>query len=302
MRRYFAMQPTSTAASAATIFSSAFLSGLAGKHGQVPVGKAAVLRSYAELMPGGTLGDACNAAYEDLRLNYRNEYFFKNTIISKILLGRHSVRTASALLEVPTGNSIADVVVLNGTSTVYEIKTDLDSFTRLPSQLEDYRTTFEHTNVVVSDTRAAAAEAVVPRGVGILAIRKRGTLAVIRPSESSMHKLRQERMFQVLRRNEALSALQRAIGYEIDVPPGDLWGRCRELFVNLPLEVAHQHFLCELRARGMKAAPLMADRDFPLSLRALAYATALTRVGQTRLVDRLSCSADQILDLTNTTH
>jgi hypothetical protein len=289
------MQQTTTAATTAPLFSSAFLTSLAGKHSALPSQRIQTLRSYAADRPGGSLGDACDAAYEDLCKNYRNEYVFKNTIVSKLVMGRHSTRTASALLEVPTGASIADVLVLNGTTTVYEVKTDLDTFNRLLGQIEDYRATFDHVNVVVSDARAVAAERVVPAGVGIIAVRKRGALSVVRPSVSSIDRMLPSRVFQVLRRQEVLSILKRTIGYDVDVPTGDIWTRTRELFSQLPLLVAHEEALNELKKRGMQAAPLVSSAGFPVSLRALAYGTDLSLAGQRRLADRLLCSADEFL-------
>ena len=38
-------------------------------------------------------------AYEQLSKDYRNEYFYKNTLLNKILLGRHSMKTSAALRE-----------------------------------------------------------------------------------------------------------------------------------------------------------------------------------------------------------
>ncbi len=53
---------------------------------------------------------------------YRNEYFYKNTILNKLLLGRHSINTTTALSEMPIGKSIADFILLNGKGVVDEIK------------------------------------------------------------------------------------------------------------------------------------------------------------------------------------
>lgn len=49
----------------------------------------------------------------------------------------------------PISNSKADFVMINGKGVVYEIKTDLDNFQRLQSQINDYYKVFSYVNVVV---------------------------------------------------------------------------------------------------------------------------------------------------------
>ena len=64
--------------------------------------------------------------YDLLVKRYRSEYIYKNAIANKILLGKHSLNTSHMLTEFRAANCKADVVVLNGTSTVYEIKSEYD--------------------------------------------------------------------------------------------------------------------------------------------------------------------------------
>ena len=121
----------------AAAFSPAVLKGLASADARAVAPRLAPVAAMAP-NPEATLGEAFDAALKSLVAGHRSEYVFKNQIISKVVFGRHSPRTASALLELPMGQSVADVVVLNGTSTTYEVKTDLDQFTRLSTQLDDY--------------------------------------------------------------------------------------------------------------------------------------------------------------------
>lgn len=72
--------------------------------------------------------------YSKLNSQYRNEYFYKNTLLNKLLLGIHSPRTTTALTEIPVAKSIADFILINGKAVVYEIKTELDNFDRLEGQ------------------------------------------------------------------------------------------------------------------------------------------------------------------------
>lgn len=61
--------------------------------------------------------------YCKLEDNYRNEYFYKNTLLNKLLLGVHSVNTTTALTEVTIAKSKADFVLINGKAVAYGLKT-----------------------------------------------------------------------------------------------------------------------------------------------------------------------------------
>ena len=76
--------------------------------------------------------------YKYMSENYRNEYFYQNTLFNKLLLGRHSLNTTTALTQIPIGSAKADFIMINGKAIIYEIKTELDSFERLENQIKNY--------------------------------------------------------------------------------------------------------------------------------------------------------------------
>jgi hypothetical protein len=61
----------------------------------------------------------------------------------------------------------ADIVLANGKLSAFEIKSDLDSLSRLPGQLETYRNFFERVVVVITPRFLKRVEEIVPDGVGI---------------------------------------------------------------------------------------------------------------------------------------
>ena len=75
--------------------------------------------------------DIISEIYQYVASNYRNEYFYKNTLLNKLLINAHRLRTTVALTEVPVAKSKADFIMINGKAVVYEIKTALDTFDRL---------------------------------------------------------------------------------------------------------------------------------------------------------------------------
>jgi hypothetical protein len=72
--------------------------------------------------------------YRLLFEKYRCEYVYKNAIATKVFLSRHSLHTSFMTDEIRSAKSRGDVAILNGTSTVYEIKSHYDSFERLDTQ------------------------------------------------------------------------------------------------------------------------------------------------------------------------
>ena len=81
----------------------------------------------------------------------RDEYVYRAALTHNILLGRHSLNTASLLTEFRAGSCKADLAILNGTATVYEVKSERDSLTRLENQLLNYRKVFAKVYVIVAE-------------------------------------------------------------------------------------------------------------------------------------------------------
>lgn len=69
----------------------------------------------------------------------------------KYYLIKESVRRSKevTIFEMKVGNSRLDIGRINGSSHVYEIKTELDSLNKLEKQLNDYSKVFEYINIVV---------------------------------------------------------------------------------------------------------------------------------------------------------
>lgn len=248
-----------------------------------------VVRSLLSVFPQAgsmSLGEVFDEALRVMAKQYRNEYVFKNALVSRIVFGRHNTRTASALLELRAGPSIADVAIFNGTSTAYEIKTDLDSLTRLDAQIRDYSRHFARVHVVTTERMASRVAHAVPDHVGVLVLTGRGCLSEVRGATEDVDRLSTVALFGLLRRGEVLRILDRTRGYEIDVPPARLWHRTRELFEDLPVDLAHREMVDELRSRGMSGAATAAIA--PRSLRALAYEVPLSGSATGRIHGRLS--------------
>ena len=109
-----------------------------------------VVKRYIDDPESKSHGQLISEIYAHLNKQQRNEYFYMNTLLNKLLCGIHNVNTTSAFSQVRIGHSIADFVMINGEGRVYEIKSDLDNFDRLYDQLRDYFCAFSKVSVLAS--------------------------------------------------------------------------------------------------------------------------------------------------------
>ncbi len=197
-----------------------------------------------------TLGNFLNNIFRFLLNNYRNEYVYKNIIANKILLGRHSIKTSQMLTEFRVGKNKADVVILNGTSTIYEIKSEYDSFKRLDDQINSYIKAFEYVNLVTSPSQVDIAKKHLPKEVGILALTKEDTISIIRKPESNLSNLNLDFLFGSLRKGEYLSIINKFYGCIPDVPNTKIYEVSKKLYCDIPLFNAYKLTIDVLKKRN----------------------------------------------------
>jgi hypothetical protein len=246
---------------------------------------------------GATLGDTFEALYEVLKREYRCEYLFKNAIASKLLLGRHSLSTATLVTEWRVAECKADIAIINGTSTVYEIKTSLDNLDRLESQLAAYRQVFDRIYVVTEEALSAKVASEVAADVGIMALTPRYTLREMRPSQSNLHRVKPGVIFDSLRVAEYSEILQTELGFVPEVPNGRRYHECKRLFEQLAPEVAHAGMVRVLRGRTARRGFAPFVERLPPSLKAAGMGGYLPANLQARLCALLDATYEPATSL-----
>jgi hypothetical protein len=199
---------------------------------------------------GVSLGGFFDWTYNFLFKNYRNEYIYKNVIANKLLLNRHSLSTTKMLTEFRVGSSKADVVLLNGASTVYEIKSQYDSFARLKKQIGSYIKVFDYINVITSSPQSNKLEDILPEKIGILVLTDRHTISTIRKAKSNKDNIIPEVLFNSLRKNEYLNVIKEYYGKIPNVPNTYIYRECKKLFCKIPPICAHDLAVTALKNRN----------------------------------------------------
>lgn len=98
---------------------------------------------------GSTYLKVLKDAYKILQKSYQNEYIIKNEFLNQSLIRQIGDRQSVIFNEMRLGDATADLVIFNGVSRVFEIKTILDKEYRLSKQLEVYKEIFNEVYVIV---------------------------------------------------------------------------------------------------------------------------------------------------------
>lgn len=189
--------------------------------------------------------------YKFMLKYYRNEYIYKNTLLNKLLLGRHSLNTTTALTEVPVEKSKADFILINGSAIVYEIKTELDTLDRLKGQLGNYYKAFKKVCVITSDSNFERVNLILENtNVGICTLTKRNTISTKKEPISDISKLNSNSMFKILRKKEYERIIKLHYGKLPEVKQVEYYKECLRLFNNIGVESAYKYMLAELKKRN----------------------------------------------------
>ena len=239
-------------------------------------------------MAAGTVGSSFDIAFATLRRSgVRDEYVYKSALTHNILLGRHSLKTACLLTEFRAGTSKADVAILNGTSTVYEIKSERDTLSRLENQLQNYRKVFARVYVVVAEPFIDQVLVQTDDDIGVMSLVRWDRVRTVREAVDRSDSVCPLTIFDSLRLSEAIEILH-SLGIGVpDLPNTKMRAALRALFTELPPSSVHDEMVRVLkRVRSLAALGALVDQ-LPQSLKPVALSTRLRLSDYDRLVDSL---------------
>lgn len=195
-------------------------------------------------------GEVISKIFNYMQHEYRNEYVYKSLMLKKIVYGRHSPKTTSALCELPIGGSVADFVLINGKAHVYEVKTDLDNLSRLENQLEDYYRAFRYVSVVCSErAQKQVSRFLADSPVGLMVLTDRLTFRTIREPQCESGRIDPYVQFNLLRKREREETIIQCGGYLPNVTPVRYYSACFEVFEQLDAEQRTTTFEVLLKKR-----------------------------------------------------
>lgn len=241
-----------------------------------------VIQRYIDDPEGKNHGELISEIYSHLGDSYRNEYYYMNTLLNKLLVGIHSVNTTTALSQIRIADHIADFVMINGEGQVYEIKSDLDNFERLSDQLYDYYKAFSKVSVLASDHERERVEKVLDKmgdmgnSVGIYILSEKDTIFSKnrgRPPKQYDENLDYKCIFALLRKKEYENIILQYYHELPQAPPVSFYKACLEMFRGIPILDAQNLAFKELKKRN-KISKIVFD-DIPSELKAAVYFSGL---------------------------
>ena len=197
-----------------------------------------------------TYHDYIQYAYRELRKQYKNEYVYKNTFINNMLLNKYGVKDTIAINEFRVGNSIADIVMFNGTSKAFEIKTELDSNKRLSGQLADYTKIFNECYIITHESLSEK-YLLEDDHIGIIELidhPKSVTMREVRTAKEN-YSIDSDTLICSLRTLEYKNIIKKYYGELPEMNSFNMFETCKGLMKHIPYENLHQLFIEELKMR-----------------------------------------------------
>jgi len=231
--------------------------------------------------------DVYNNLYKLLKQNYRNEYVFKNGIYKSLILLNHKINKCVVIPEFNVGTSKADLAVFNGTSTVYEIKSEIDSTERLKSQMGDYENFFEFLNVVISRKHLSKVKKIIPFAAGIYIYDEKNKIILERESTSNLHNLKHKSLFYSLRKPEYLYIIERKFGFIPKLPNTQIFEYCFDLFSKIDIYEAHSLVTEALRLRQFKNDQINLIKLLPESLKSISISKRYNKLKCDNIIKNL---------------
>lgn len=233
-----------------------------------------------------TYYDYIQYVYFQLKKQYKNEYIYKNTFINSLLLNKYGIKDTVAINEFRVGNSIADIVMFNGTSKAFEIKTELDSNKRLSSQLADYSKIFKNCYVITHESLTEK-YLLEDDQIGIIEF-------IERPKSVTMREVRRakenqtidvETLIRSIRTPEYKNIIKNYYGELPEMNSFNMFEICKEMMKSIPNKLLNQLFIEELKKRKSNTCII---EMFQKELRQLFFAMNLNEKTFRKLDYKLS--------------
>lgn len=205
--------------------------------------------------------------YKSLQKQYRCEYIYKNSIFIDIIKS-YGLKNTLTFNEFKIGYSKADLVLLNGSIRIYEIKTELDDLSKLSKQLLDYQK-FADKVFIVTDAKnlKKLTSEYTNSNIGIIFLTSNNRLETIKEANRNCLSFDFDTIFKTLRKNEYLEIVQGHFGNIPNVPNTKIFRVCYELLSQLDIVYFQKQVLEKLKERKISEPKLLKSTKTPQELK-----------------------------------
>jgi len=224
-------------------------------------------KKHFNTKPYNTNLDIILSLYKSLQRQYRCEYIYKNSLFLDIIK-KYGLKKTLVLNELKIGSSKADLVMLNGSVRVFEIKTELDGLSKLSKQLNDYQKFADEVHIVTDGKNASKLTAEY-RGtnIGIIVLDTKNKLQTIKKANGNTSFFDFDTIFKMLRKQEHLDLVMGNFGFIPDVPNTQIFRTCYELLKSKDVVDFQKQVLGKLKERKLKKPELLKSPKTPKELK-----------------------------------
>ena len=219
------------------------------------------------------------------------EYVYKNELI-KLLLKKYGTRNSVYFNEFRVGKSIADMVMFNGESKAFEIKTEYDTPRRLDKQMDDYKRFFDKCYIIVPEDKVDEYRDIVEPTTGIIAMNRNNGRIILKEFRDAEQNERFE--FEALMsclRTEEYKNIVLSLGASLEGVAGyDMYKYCYQVISKANPNKLREIFLCEIKKRKNNTALL---RKYPMSIRQMMLSLNLPEDKANKLLKQLNININQ---------
>ena len=249
------------------------------------------LASKYDILKCTTYSELLKKSYSLISKYYRCEYVYKNELI-KLLLKKYGTRNSVYFSEFRVGNSIADMVMFNGESKAFEIKTEYDTPRRLDKQMDDYNGFFDKCYIIVPENRLDEYYDIVESTTGIITMNWDNGHIILKEVR---HALRNEHFepqaLMSCLRTEEYKSIVLSLGESLEGVAGyDMYTYCCQVISKANPDKLRVLFLREVKKRKNNTALL---RKYPMSIRQMMLSLNLPEDKANKLLEQLNININQ---------
>jgi len=249
------------------------------------------IHKYTKVAHDRTNLDLLKSLYKTLQKQYRCEYVYKNNLVSK-LIKEHCLKTTLILNELKIGTSKADLVMLNGSVRVFEIKTELDDFSKLSKQLRDYQKFADAVYIVTDEKYAKRLESEYGQTpFGIITLDTKNNLCTIKDACTDRSLFDFDTIFKILRKQEYLDLTAKNYGFIPNVPNTQIFKVCHQLLSEINIVTFQKQVLLKIKDRRLKEPALLTASQTPKELKHICNSLDFSTIEYQKLYNFLSSNS-----------
>lgn len=222
--------------------------------------------------------------YSVLAENYQNEYIFKNEFLNNWLIKELGETNSQIFSEFRVGNSIADLAMFNGCSKIFEIKTELDSDSRLTLQIQSYEKAFNQIFLIIPKAKLNTYEK-QDASIGIITYDPQSeyTFSVYRNAKHNLD-IEPSVIMSLLHTSEYKSIVTKYYGSLPQITSFNQYKVCGELIFKIPKSKLNKLFMEEMKKRSSHIA--LSSRYYK-EFNQLFLALRMNRYSKSKMIESL---------------